>query len=162
MPPLSDLATWTEGRVRNMMTANTQEDFDSAFEAFLSKGAHITVNGKHISRHHYKERMQTMKSNEMNVKITFNGTVAAPVNTDSPTEAGTVGLFYTAVITTHLIKSSTISSSLNVVIVQDPSLKDFADNVVDFDARRVSTLSEVVVDSPQTGLQPGIASTVST
>lgn len=86
MPPLSDLATWTEGRVRNMMTANTQEDFDSAFEAFLSKGAHITVNGKHISRHHYKERMQTMKSNEMNVKITFNGTVAAPVNTDSPTE----------------------------------------------------------------------------
>lgn len=47
-------------------------------------------------------------------------------------------------------------------IVQDPSLKDFADNVVDFDARRVSTLSEVVVDSPQTGLQPGIASTVST
>jgi len=155
-PVLLPLTTWTEEHISAIYNATTTADLDASLDAFLTKHAHITVNGKHLSREGYKALLAAEKANELNARVTFGGAIFVPSNSEKPADAGTVGLIFTAAITTHIIKTSTISASLNVTVIQDQHLNAPNEPVV-FDKRRVSALNQILVDRPDdTGVQPGI------
>ncbi|KAF9821222.1 hypothetical protein IEO21_00830 [Rhodonia placenta] len=106
-----------EDRLKAIYSATTAAAFDEAFDAFLAKHAHITVNGKQLSREHYKQHLRKEKNDELSAKVTISDTVEVPANSAKPSSAGNVGVFFTAAITNHLIKTSNVNSSLNVMYV---------------------------------------------
>ncbi|KAJ7662916.1 hypothetical protein B0H17DRAFT_952936 [Mycena rosella] len=120
LPPLK---TWAEQHLSSIIKATTQTMFDSAFDAFLSKNATVTVNGKHISRDEYKKQLQGEGFDEAGATVTFGGAVEVPADQSSPIQAGAVGLFYAAAISEHIVIrdapiQSQIMSSLNLVYVE--------------------------------------------
>ncbi|KAJ7468719.1 hypothetical protein FB451DRAFT_1560410 [Mycena latifolia] len=155
LPPLR---TWAEQHLSSIIKATTQTAFDSAFDAFLSKNATVTVNGKHISRDAYKKQLQGEGFDEAGAIVTFGGAVEVPTDQSNPIQAGVVGLFYTAVISEAIVirdapVQSTVTSSLNLVIEEDKSLSPphFPPGVRGFfDGRRVSVLNQIIVDTRST------------
>ncbi|OSX60170.1 hypothetical protein POSPLADRAFT_1148278 [Postia placenta MAD-698-R-SB12] len=116
-PVVLTLTAWMEDRLKAIYSATTAAAFDEAFDAFLAKHAHITVNGKQLSREHYKQHLRKEKNDELSAKVTISDTVEVPANSAKPSNAGNVGVFFTAAITNHLIKTSNVNSSLNVMYV---------------------------------------------
>ncbi|KAI0920222.1 hypothetical protein AcW1_002025 [Taiwanofungus camphoratus] len=146
-PVVFSLTDWTENSISAIIQATSQAQLDSAFDAFIAKDAHITVNGKHVSRAQYKERFQSEKSTESSANVSFTGAVEVPKDENHPTNAGSVGLLYKATVFGKLFvfgsrTASTINSSLNVVIVEEHPGGQF--NLGS--SRRVTVLNEVVTD----------------
>ncbi|KAJ7579729.1 hypothetical protein C8J56DRAFT_963487 [Mycena floridula] len=72
---LPRLSAWTEGHVQALFTAKTEADFESAFDVFLAKNVSVTVNGAHITRDAYKQRLQADRALERSATVTFGGVV---------------------------------------------------------------------------------------
>ncbi|PCH42871.1 hypothetical protein WOLCODRAFT_17991 [Wolfiporia cocos MD-104 SS10] len=161
-PVLPPISTWTESHISDIYTATTTADFNTAFDNFLAENAHITVNGQHMSRDQYKELLLQQKTDELNARMTFNGTVTVPGD-QGALVGGSVGVFFTAEITTHIIKISTISASLNVQIVTEKVHEPAGQHLppIFTDPRRVAVLNEVLLDQPKTGPTPGVTSSSS-
>ncbi|KAJ6615357.1 hypothetical protein B0H10DRAFT_2041069 [Mycena sp. CBHHK59/15] len=151
LPPLK---TWAEGHLSSIIKATSATAFDSAFDAFLSKHAKVTVNGKHISRDEYKKQLQGEGFDEAGATVAFSGAVEVPADQSNPIQAGVVGLFYTATISENIVirdapVQSQVTSSLNLLIEEDKSLTPphFPPGVRGFfDGRRVSVLNQIIVD----------------
>ncbi|KAF7345040.1 hypothetical protein MVEN_01666900 [Mycena venus] len=150
LPPLK---TWAEQHLSSIIKATTKTAFDSAFDAFLSKNAKITVNGKHVSRDDYQKQLQGEGFDEAGATVQFSGAVEVPSESNS-IKAGLVGLFYTAVIRENIVIRDEpierqITSALNLVIEEDKSLTPphLPHGIHGFfDGRRVSVLNQVILD----------------
>ncbi|KAJ7128439.1 hypothetical protein C8R44DRAFT_700971 [Mycena epipterygia] len=136
LPPLK---TWAQQHMYAIIKATTQTAFDAAFDGFLSKHATTTVNGKHISRDEYKEQLQGLRFDESftlrrmvgvssGATVVFSNAIEVPADPENPLQAGAVGLFLTDIISEDIIirdaqVQSRITSSLNLVVEEDKSLK---------------------------------------
>jgi hypothetical protein len=80
LPPLR---SWAEQHLSSIIKATTQTAFDSAFEAFLSKHATITVNGKNVSRDEYKKQLRGEGFDEAGAIVQFGGAVEVPSENNS-------------------------------------------------------------------------------
>lgn len=79
---LPNLTNWAEQHLQSIWNATSQSDFDSAFNNFVAENATITVNGNHVSRDQYKQRLLGENPIEAKVQLTFNGAVEVPKNQD--------------------------------------------------------------------------------
>ncbi|KIM41970.1 hypothetical protein M413DRAFT_71471 [Hebeloma cylindrosporum] len=114
------LTQWTENHVTAIIQATNEQDLTSAIDAFLAKDATIVINGAKLSRAEFQKQLQTEKFDEAGATISFVGAVQVPADKDKPFDAGSVGLFYNALIVEAIrIRdapvTSEITASLNVV-----------------------------------------------
>ncbi|KAK6977044.1 hypothetical protein R3P38DRAFT_3126281 [Favolaschia claudopus] len=152
LPPLK---TWAEQHLSSIIKAPTKPAFDSAFDAFLSKHATITVNGKHISRDEYQKQLQGEGFEEVSADVQFTGAVEVPSSEPESVGGGVVGLFYTALIAEGIVIRDApvgrkITSSLNLIIEEDKSLQPphLPHGVHGFfDGRRVSALNQIIFEA---------------
>jgi hypothetical protein len=80
LPPLK---AWAEQHLSSIIQATTKTAFDSAFDAFLSKNATITLNGKDISRDEYQKQLQGEGFDEAGATVQFSGAVEVPSEINS-------------------------------------------------------------------------------
>lgn len=59
---IPDLDQWVKQHVTAMYKATTREEFQEAFNDFLTKDANITVNSHHMSREKYMNLLMNQKS----------------------------------------------------------------------------------------------------
>ncbi|KAJ7243092.1 hypothetical protein C8J57DRAFT_1367236 [Mycena rebaudengoi] len=151
LPPLK---SWAEQHLSVIIKATTQDEFNAAFDNFLSHRATITVNGKEMSRDAYKKLFQGEGFDEASASVTFSGAVEVP-NPTNTIQGGFVGLFYTAIISQKIVirdvpVETEVTSSLNLVIEEDKSLQPphVGPHGIHgfFDGRRVFALNQVVLD----------------
>ncbi|KAI0945934.1 hypothetical protein AcV7_010044 [Taiwanofungus camphoratus] len=161
-PVLLSLTSWAEEHISAILTASTQAEFDAAFDAAFIEGVHVTFNGEHLSREHYKKITEKVVLKETSRQgPVFANSVEVPTDSKDPIQAGNVGLFYTAQFEDKTEKKTTISVttiSLNIGIIQDLTLSPpKAPGVGLFDPRRISTLNEVAIDTTSTlvPVEPG-------
>ncbi|KAF9560335.1 hypothetical protein CPC08DRAFT_477156 [Agrocybe pediades] len=96
---LPTLTNWAKNHITAIFTATNATDFDSAMNAFLSDKAVITVNGVQTSRADFISQTQGEKFDEIGATVNFAGAVEVPSDPNQPINAGSVGLFFNAVIT---------------------------------------------------------------
>ena len=75
---LPDLSTWAQRHITAVYSAKTADEFNSAFDAFVSEHVKITVNGKSMSREEYKQMVQGEITADVGAEVSFNGVVAVP------------------------------------------------------------------------------------
>ncbi|PPQ76675.1 hypothetical protein CVT26_013967 [Gymnopilus dilepis] len=152
---LPSLTNWTKNGISAIFRATNQVDFKSAVDGFLSDKAKITLNGVHVSRADFVNRLQADKFDEEGAVVTFNDSVEVPKDTQSPVTAGSVGLFYNATIAEAIEVrdapvTTQVTASVNVVIDQDPDVPKPAPSPIRgfFDGRRVMELNQVSTQGP--------------
>ncbi|KAI0655720.1 hypothetical protein C8Q70DRAFT_936131 [Cubamyces menziesii] len=148
---LPQLPEWFEGRLKALYTAKTVQEFDEAFELFVSKHATIRVNGHDIDRDQYKQMIQGEIKTEVDADVTFQGIVTVPPKGSNDSYTGSVGAFFKAVVYGRIFifaqrESSTVSSSINVVVKEDVARPHTIGRGGAFDGRRVTVLDEVLTD----------------
>ncbi|RPD53647.1 hypothetical protein L226DRAFT_611225 [Lentinus tigrinus ALCF2SS1-7] len=156
-PLLLALPNWVENRITTLYQAKDADAFNTAFDAFISHHVQIKVNGKPMSREQYKKLIMGEIKSDVSADVAFNGIVSVPDATkDRPAVVtGTVGVFFKATVFGKFLvfahhTSSTVTSSMNVVVSHDTSIKGV-------DNRRVTILDEVLTDvqnSPLPTQQP--------
>ncbi|PSR76824.1 hypothetical protein PHLCEN_2v8205 [Hermanssonia centrifuga] len=149
IPLLPNLSTWAQNRLTAIFQATTQDDFDLAYENFVAKQVHITVNGKHVSRADYKTQLWQEKGLESGAEVSYPGTVEVP-GTDGEL-SGLVGLFLQATVAEKLLvfgapETKSVNSSYNLTIALDSTLQHPGGPINHHaDDRRVSVLNKVSV-----------------
>ena len=83
LPVLLTLDSWVQQHVTTVYSAKTADDFDTAFDAFISQNVIIKVNGKPMSREQYKTLIMGEIKNDDGADISFNGIVTVLDNTES-------------------------------------------------------------------------------
>lgn len=149
---LLPLSQWTENHLTAIFQATTASALEEALDAFLFKDATITVNGRTISRTEFTNLLSGEKFDETHASISFAGAVEVPADPKSPVLAGSVGVFFTAIVDEAIVirdvpVQEQTTASINVVIEQDdslpppprPPIRGFSDR------RRVKVLNEVVL-----------------
>ena len=81
---LPNLTNWLKQHVTNLYTTTSNDDFDAAFDAFLTKDANITVNGKGVTRDQYKQQLLGQKFEESGAQVNFLATVEVPADENQP------------------------------------------------------------------------------
>ncbi|EMD41322.1 hypothetical protein CERSUDRAFT_89890 [Gelatoporia subvermispora B] len=146
-PVLVKLIPYAELHIQNIFSATSQADFDEAFDAFISQNASITVNGKQLTRHEYKQRLQSENPFLQSSIVTFSNAVAVPQPDDEIT--GAVGLFYNATVQgkpeTTGRQVLILNSSLNLIVIRDPSVPQPPPGGLS-DPRRVLVLNEIALE----------------
>ena len=51
---------WARSKLFDLLNANSEKDFDKAFDAFLAADAQVTVNGDGVPREEYKQQMREL------------------------------------------------------------------------------------------------------
>ncbi|KAJ7922543.1 hypothetical protein B0H13DRAFT_2317384 [Mycena leptocephala] len=139
LPPLK---TWAEQHLSSIIKATTKPAFDSAFEAFLSKQAKITVNGKSVSRDDYQKQLEGEGFGEAGAAVHFTGAVEVPSESND-IQSGLVDLFYTAVI--DEIRDAPVERQITTAFnsfLTPPHLPQGVHGF--FDGRRVSVLNQII------------------
>lgn len=72
---LPSLTNWVKQHLTALLKTTTQEDFDAAFNSFISQNVTITLNGKHLTRDQYKQQLQGEKFEESGALVNFLGSV---------------------------------------------------------------------------------------
>ncbi|KAJ7474986.1 hypothetical protein FB451DRAFT_278692 [Mycena latifolia] len=145
LPPLKN---WAEDHLSAIIKAKTQTEVDEALNAFLAKDATLTVNGKRVSRDDYKNQLRGFREQSATVK--FSNAVEVPANQSHPNQAGSVGLFYTAVIEEGIRVHAAavedhVTSSVILLIKEDKSLEPpHLPHGGIFDGRRVFEVNQVI------------------
>ena len=83
LPVLLTLDSWVQQHVTTVYSAKTADDFNTAFDAFISQNVIIKVNGKPMSREQYKTLIMGEIKNDDGADISFNGIVTVLDNTES-------------------------------------------------------------------------------
>ncbi|KAF8200334.1 hypothetical protein BJ912DRAFT_844368 [Pholiota molesta] len=117
---LPQLDQWVKNHITAIIQAQTQADLESAVDAFLAKNATLVVNGAQLSQADFVQQLSSENFAEEGATVTFGGSVQVPATAGDNFTAGSVGLFYTAVIAERFrIRDAPITSqvtaSLNVV-----------------------------------------------
>ena len=89
-PIIRTLSDWTEQRFTALYQAGTKEEFQTAFNGFVSKHAEVTLNGKKISVGGFEEQLWDAQANKRSFDVTYLGTVDIPTNADEPLEVRTL------------------------------------------------------------------------
>jgi hypothetical protein len=76
-PVLPPLPEWVEGRLTAIYQAKSRDDFDTAFDEFISKDVEITVNGAKTTREQYKQTLEQQRFLENHATLKFDGIVQA-------------------------------------------------------------------------------------
>ncbi|KAJ3512054.1 hypothetical protein NLJ89_g3747 [Agrocybe chaxingu] len=154
---LPTLTQWTKNHITALIQASNNTDLDAALDAFLSKDASLTVNGVQVSRQDFAKQVQIENFDEAGASIAFRASVEVSKNQDKPFDTGSVGVFYTAIISQAIrIRdapvNSQVTASVNVVIEQDPSIPPPPPSHIHgfFDGRRVKALNQVIIQGPVT------------
>ncbi|TFK81183.1 hypothetical protein K466DRAFT_445084, partial [Polyporus arcularius HHB13444] len=112
------LPDWVQQHITTLYNAKTADDFNTAFDTFISHHVSIKVNGKSMSRDQYKKLIMGEITNDVSADVSFSGVISVPDATKDRPATGTVGLFFKAVVFGKLFvlghhTSSTVTSSLN-------------------------------------------------
>ena len=83
LPVLLTLDSWVQQHITTVYSAKTADDFNTAFDAFISQNVVIKVNGKPMSRDQYKTLIMGEIKNDDGADISFNGIVTVLDNTES-------------------------------------------------------------------------------
>ena len=83
LPVLLTLDSWVQQHITTVYSAKTVDDFNTAFDAFMSQNVIIKVNGKPMSRDQYKTLIMGEIKNDDGADISFNGIVTVLDNTES-------------------------------------------------------------------------------
>ncbi|KAH9856153.1 hypothetical protein C2E23DRAFT_882269 [Lenzites betulinus] len=153
---LPDLQNFVEGRISAIYAAKTAEDFESAFDDFVSQHASIHVNGKQMSRAEYKALLQGQTAADTSAgisgSVTFSDVDAIPVegNVDA-IGTGFVALRFKAIVFGRFFvfahrESSTISSSMHVVVKEDVKRPHQIGFGGGFDGRRATVINELFTE----------------
>ncbi|KAJ7475061.1 hypothetical protein FB451DRAFT_1247409 [Mycena latifolia] len=154
LPPLKN---WAEDHLSAIIKAETQAVVDEAVETFLAKDATFTVNGKRVSRDEYKNQLRGPLEQSATVK--FSDAVEVPADKSHPSQAGSIGLFYTAVIVEGIHVHGApvldnVTSSVNLVIKEDKSLTPpHVGHGGLFDGRRVFEVNQIIASKTSNNFQ---------
>ncbi|KAF7299482.1 hypothetical protein MIND_00898300 [Mycena indigotica] len=154
LPPLK---LWAQQHLTSMLKAAVQGQaaFNDAFNAFISKDAKITLNGKQVSHDAYKRAFEAAFG-VASVDVKLDETVAV-ADADS-NYTGLVGLFYTETARSKDLVHDvprvlyTIDASVNILVEEDKSLH--APHLPhgihgDFDGRRVMSVNQISLETHQ-------------
>ncbi|KAL5510996.1 hypothetical protein ACEPAG_3715 [Sanghuangporus baumii] len=158
-PRLQSLSDWAKQNLTALITAESNDDFNTAFDQFVSKHVKkIVFNDRELTRDEYKQRLLKERHNLVGATINIRNVVEVPriEKGGETTEAsGNVGLFYDAeykegprhvippiepisdVFTPH-----EVHSSLNIEVEQDSSVR----GPVFEERRRVFNLNQVYLE----------------
>ncbi|KIJ92279.1 hypothetical protein K443DRAFT_685361 [Laccaria amethystina LaAM-08-1] len=151
---LPSLSQWTKNHLTAIIQATSASALNASLDAFLFKDAVITVNGRTVTRAEFTTLLGGEKLAEAAASISFAGAVEVPTNPKSGELAGSVGVFFTAIIAQAIVIHDApvehqLTASINVVIEQDESLPPPPHNIRGYtDRRRVKVLNEVVLNGP--------------
>ena len=81
---LLPLSKWAQQHITTIYQAVEATNFDSAFDAFISKDVKVTFNGNPITRDQYKQDIKGEKFAETSAQVQFIGTVEVPDDEDQP------------------------------------------------------------------------------
>jgi hypothetical protein len=137
---LPTLTQWTKNHVTAIIQAQNKAALEAAVDAFLSKSATINVNGAQITRDAFVQQLSGENFEEAGAQVNFNASVEVQADPSNGfnvciflrhhvvyvwlwlklSKAGSVGLFYTAVISEAILVmggpvTSQVTASLNVV-----------------------------------------------
>jgi len=140
------LTDWAEAHIKTLIQASA-DSFDQAFDNFVANDAHITLNGKQVSRDAYKKAIKNERSGETSATVKFLATVEIPTKNSDP-EDGTAGIFYNATIRHDpkpgVPQAVVDSSSMNMTVKDQPIQHPPPGHVpIPVDLRRVFTLNHV-------------------
>ncbi|KAG7087413.1 hypothetical protein E1B28_013381 [Marasmius oreades] len=152
LPPAD---TWAQRHLSALIQASSQEDFNSAFDLFISHDVkEIILNGDKVTREEYKQKFRSQVFDERAATVTFAGTVASGKDALLSGGTGNIGIFYTAkyfegIVIRDAPVEVDAKSSINLVVEHDPSLKppSLPGHGGFFDGRRVFKLNQVLVDA---------------
>lgn len=160
---LLPLTTWAEQQLTALFQATDQTAFDAAFDAFVAaQPTSLVVNGEPLSRDAYKAQIWKDKFLEAGAQVRFLGVNSVPSNPQQPVTAGEVGVFLQATIDEQLLllgapETRSVFLSLNLVVIQDPTLKPPTGPIHGFfDGRRVSALTAVSTGDPSDAIVPPV------
>ncbi|TDL16351.1 hypothetical protein BD410DRAFT_795472 [Rickenella mellea] len=93
------LTVFVQRNISFLFGSSTDEFFEHAFDAFISRHANITVNGLHLSRAEFMAQILADRFAREEASVKFLGAVEVPDATVPCVEnAGVVGVFYEATI----------------------------------------------------------------
>ncbi|KAJ3904119.1 hypothetical protein F5879DRAFT_922522 [Lentinula edodes] len=160
---LPQLGPWAESHIQAITQATTQENFNEAFDAFVTKDeSHLEIifNGVSVTRDEYKARLKGEAFDEAGASVQFNGIATVPGKDDNVTSnfIGEAGIFYTAIIAEGIVIRDApverrLTSSINISVKNDPTIhkpatlpgiRGF------FDPRRAFKINQVVANVPNT------------
>ncbi|KAJ3775012.1 hypothetical protein FB446DRAFT_726888 [Lentinula raphanica] len=160
---LPQLAPWAESHLKAITQATTQQTFDEAFDAFVTKDeAHleITLNGAKVTRAEYKARLRGEAFDEVGAVVQFQGSATVPGKEGNVTSnyIGEAGIFYTAVIAEGIVVHDAsverkVTSSINISVKNDPTIhKPATPPGIHgfFDPRRAFKINQVIANAPNT------------
>ena len=80
-PVILTLGSWLQQHLQEVYQATTQQDFQSALEAFVAPHATIVLNGKKVSRSEYMQQVWGEPSaQQTSAQLVFNDTVEVPTD----------------------------------------------------------------------------------
>jgi hypothetical protein len=78
---LPTLTAWTSSRLTAVLTAKTQADFTSAFDALFARNVNVVYNGKQLSRDQYQAQLLSQSSaaiEEQGASVSVQGQLDVP------------------------------------------------------------------------------------
>jgi hypothetical protein len=75
---------WARSKLSDLFNANSDEELDRAFDAFVAEDVQVTVNGENLSREKYKEQMERVAplGGAMTKEIRFDAEVEEQAEPD--------------------------------------------------------------------------------
>ncbi|KAG1844801.1 hypothetical protein DFJ58DRAFT_801864 [Suillus subalutaceus] len=150
---LPTLTAFTSSRLMAILTAKTQADFTTAFDALFAHNVNVIYNGKPVSREQYQAQLLSQSSaalEEQGASVSVQGELEVPG--DKGQISGLVGLFYTSLVDSKFLvlgapAESKVTSSFNAIIQateprpqSNPRIRGY------FDPRRIVTVNQIATD----------------
>ncbi|TDL21131.1 hypothetical protein BD410DRAFT_840831 [Rickenella mellea] len=97
--PIPTLTQFVERNLTALFGAATADEFNEAFDTFISRTANITVNGVHVARGEFMAQIQSDRFAREDSDVKFFGAVeVADASVPAVQNPGVVGVFYEATI----------------------------------------------------------------
>ncbi|OJA17104.1 hypothetical protein AZE42_02611 [Rhizopogon vesiculosus] len=151
---LPTLTAWTSSRLTAILTAKTQADFTTAFDALFARNVNVTFNGKNLSREQYHAQLLSQSSaaaGEEGASVSVQGQLE--VQGDQGQISGLVGVFYTSLVDSKFLvmaapAESKVVSSFNAIIqATEPRPQPINPRIHGyFDPRRIVTVNQIATD----------------
>ncbi|KAG1744157.1 uncharacterized protein EDB91DRAFT_1247034 [Suillus paluster] len=150
---LPTLTAFTSSHLTAILTAKTQANFTTAFDALFAHKLNVFYNGKQVSREEFKAQLLSQSSaapEERAANVTVQGQLEVPG--DKGQISGLVGLFYTSLVDSKFLimgapAESKVTSSFNAIIQATESQPQSNVHVHGyFDPRRIVTVNQIATD----------------
>jgi hypothetical protein len=114
IPIILELPDWVKQHLQLVYQAKTEKDFDTAFDAFISQHATITVNGEELSRSQYKKQLWNEQTSKVSATVDIKDIVAVPKRSNGEVQVGPpfLGLWRELQLTCRLYRSGMLVCSM--------------------------------------------------